>query len=57
VFGADGGTALGDIAEADAILVLEIVPAIFNIQWMHFERSGVNHVSGTSEFFMQVVVA
>ena len=53
VFGANSGATLCDIAETDPLMSLEIVYPVFNVQGMHLQRRGVNHMSRTCEFVVK----
>lgn len=53
MFGANRGATLCDITETDPLMFLEIVYPVFNVEGMHLQRRGVNHVPGTCEFVVE----
>jgi hypothetical protein len=57
ILGADFGAAFGDIAEADAEIVLEQRRAIEGVERMHFEAGDANEEARTAELFLFVVFA
>ena len=57
VFRADHGAALGDVAVADPLGLLQIGNTIGGVQGMHFQRSAVDEMAWADEFVMLVVVA
>jgi hypothetical protein len=57
VFGAYRRAALGYVAKTDTLFVLQFQSTVFRIQWMHFKGSGINHVPGAGEAFVEMVFA
>src|SRR4051812_46186414 len=57
VLGTDLGAALGDVAVADAVAVLELVTPIEDVERMHLELRGMDQQAGADELFVQLVVA
>ena len=57
MFRANFRAALGDVAITDAVVVLQIRDAIFGIERMHFQRSGVQQEAGSDELVMLVMIA
>ena len=55
--GADFGATFGDVAEADAEIVLEQARAIEGVERMHFEAGHANEKARTAEFFLFVMLA
>jgi len=56
VFRANLGAALGDVAVADAMVFLEFVRSIQNVERMHLELGGVDKEPRTDELLVQMVV-
>src|ERR1035437_4044461 len=57
VFGADLGAALGDVAKADAVRLLQLWQTIFCVKRVHFQRGGIDQKARADEFVVLVVVA
>ena len=57
VFGADLGAALGDVAEADALRLLQFRQAVFRVERMHLQRGSVYEEARADEFVVLVMVA
>ena len=57
MFWTDLGAALGDVAKADALRLLQFRQAIFRVKRMHFQRGGINQKTRTDKFLMLVMVA
>ena len=57
VFRANFRAAFGDVAITEAVVVLQIRDAVFGIERMHFQRSGVHQEAGADELVMLVMVA
>src|SRR6266545_5328073 len=55
--GADGGAALGDVAEADPVRLAELLAPVEGVEGVHFERRGVDQVARAHELLVQVMVA
>ena len=37
--------ALGNVAETDPVPVFQVVDAVFHVEWVHFQRSRINHMA------------
>ncbi len=57
MFWAHLGAALGDIAVANTVAILEVADAVFRIEWMHLQRRGVHQEARPDEFIFLVMVA
>ncbi len=57
MFGADLCAALGDVAVADAVVVLDVGEAFFDVERVHIECCGVDEVAGAGELGVLVVLA
>lgn len=57
VFGADFGTAFGDVAESGAEFIFNFWDAVFGVQRVHFERRQPDHKPRAHEFVLAFVVA
>src|SRR4051812_27304876 len=57
VLGADLGAALGDVAVADAVRLLELGEAVLGVERMHLERGDVDQEARADELLVLVVIA
>ena len=57
VLGARFGTAAGDVAQARAALVLDLLDAIVGIEGVHVETGQAHHESGTGEVLFGLAIA
>ena len=57
MFRAHLGAALGDIAVANAVTILEVADAVFRVEWVHLQRRGVHQEARPDEFIFLMVVA
>ena len=57
VLRADLGAAFGDVAEADALRLLQFRQPVFGVERVHFQRGGINQKARADEFLVLVVVA
>src|SRR5690349_1413959 len=57
VFRADVGAALGDIAKANTVAMLQVTHAILHIEGVHLQRRRIDHVARACESFVQVMLA
>ena len=55
--GTDLGAALGDVAVADAVRVLQVADAILGVERVHLERRGVDQEARADELVVHLVVA
>lgn len=56
MFRAHLGAALGDIAVANTVAILEVADAVFRIERMHLQRRGVHQEARSNEFVFLVMV-
>ena len=56
MFRAHLGAALGDIAVANAVTILEVADAVFRVEWVHLQRCGVHQEARPDEFIFLVVI-
>jgi hypothetical protein len=56
VFRTDLGAALGDVAVADAVTLLELVRTIQHVEGVHLELSDVNQEARSDELLVEMVV-
>ena len=57
VLGADLGAALGDVAVADAVLVLELGHAVLGVERVHLELGRVDEEARADELLVLAVIA
>ena len=57
VLRANLGTALGDVAQANAVGLLELRHAVLGVERVHLQRGGVNEEARSDEFVVLVMVA
>src|SRR6266850_4996737 len=55
VFRADLRAAFGDVAQADPLSFLQLCQSVFRVKRMHFQRGGINKVSRTDEFVVEMM--
>ena len=56
VLGADHGAALGDVAVAEASMLLEILEPVLGVERVHLERCGVDEEPRTDEVIVVAVL-
>ena len=57
VLGTDLGATFGDIAKTDALGLLEFRQAVFGVQRMHLQCSGIDQETRADEFGVHVMIA